>query len=103
MTGRARVDRGATVGVVLRDMRRAAALTATGDKVGGIIVLVFLSPPTVLLGLAFPRSCRARSSARPCYWPRSPTIDDEAIAVFPHQMSHVAEPDFLAGALRNKA
>src|SRR3984893_6770218 len=35
MAGRARVDRGAAVGIVLRDMRRAAAFTA-GDKVGGV-------------------------------------------------------------------
>src|SRR6202008_1963153 len=40
MPGLARVDRRTTVGVVLRDMRRAAALAATGDKVGGVIVLV---------------------------------------------------------------
>jgi hypothetical protein len=40
MPGRARVDRRAAVGVVLRDVRRAAALAATGDKVGGVIVLV---------------------------------------------------------------
>src|SRR3984893_838846 len=31
MAGRARVDRGAAVGIVLRDMRRAAAFTAAGD------------------------------------------------------------------------
>src|SRR5436305_2791774 len=35
MSGRARVDRRAAVGVVLGDMRGAAALAATGDKVGG--------------------------------------------------------------------
>jgi NitT/TauT family transport system ATP-binding protein len=40
MAGRARVDRRAAVGIVLRDMRRAAALAAAGDKVGGVIVLV---------------------------------------------------------------
>jgi hypothetical protein len=40
MAGRARVDRGAAVGIVLRDMRRAAEFTAAGDKVGGVIVLV---------------------------------------------------------------
>ena len=33
-------DRQAAVGVVLRNMRRAAALTAARDKVGGVIVLV---------------------------------------------------------------
>src|SRR5258707_8395530 len=39
MTGGARVDRGTAVGIVLRDMRRAAALTATGNKIGGVIIL----------------------------------------------------------------
>jgi hypothetical protein len=46
MPGRPRIDRRAAV----RDMRRAAARAATGDKVGGVIVLV--SAPTVLPGLA---------------------------------------------------
>src|SRR5258707_7305040 len=40
MAGRARVDRGAAVGIVLRDMRRTAAFAAAGDKVGGVAVLV---------------------------------------------------------------
>src|SRR5258708_20127959 len=40
MAGRARVDRGAAVGIVLRDMRRTAAFAAAGDKVGGVVVLV---------------------------------------------------------------
>src|SRR5438067_1293695 len=40
MPGRAGIDRRAAVGIVLRDMRRAAALAAAGDEVGGVIVLV---------------------------------------------------------------
>src|SRR3984893_14128793 len=40
MAGRARVDRGAAIGIVLRYMRRTAAFAAAGDKVGGVIVLV---------------------------------------------------------------
>src|SRR5262245_7355185 len=40
MPGRARIDRRAAIGIVLRDMRRAAALAAAGDEGGGVIVLV---------------------------------------------------------------
>ena len=39
MTGGAAVDRRTAVGIVLRNMRRAAALTAAGDKVGGVICI----------------------------------------------------------------
>src|SRR5262245_23620096 len=40
MAGRARVDRRAAVGVVLRHMRGAAARAAAGDEIGRVIVFV---------------------------------------------------------------
>src|SRR5205823_13699660 len=40
MPSGAQIDRRAAIGVVLRDMRRAAALTTAGDEVSGVIVLV---------------------------------------------------------------
>src|ERR1043166_5626952 len=40
MACRARIDRRAAVGVILRDMRRAAALAAAGDEVDRVIGLV---------------------------------------------------------------
>jgi hypothetical protein len=40
MPGGAGINRRTAVGIVLRDMRRAAALTAAGDKVGGVVVSV---------------------------------------------------------------
>src|SRR5690242_14391867 len=40
VTGRAAVYGRAPVGVILRDVRRAAALAAAGDKIGRIIILV---------------------------------------------------------------
>src|SRR6202158_772064 len=101
MAGRARVDRGAAVGVVLRDMRRAAAFTAAGDKVGGVIVLVAAhgaaGPGIVLDHVERRRALRcAVGLGQPC-------IDDEAIAVLHHQMPHVAEFGLLAGTLAEQA
>jgi hypothetical protein len=40
MPARARIDRRAAVGIVLRDVRRAAALTAASNKIGSVIVFV---------------------------------------------------------------
>ena len=40
MTGGASVDRRSAMRVVLRHMRRAAAFAASGDKVGGVVILV---------------------------------------------------------------
>src|SRR5690349_17428401 len=48
MAGRACIDRRAAVGIILRDMRRATALTAAGNKVSRVIGLV-------------PADCAARS------------------------------------------
>src|SRR5258705_5549121 len=50
MAGRARVDRGAAVGIVLRDMRRTAAVAAAGGKGGGGVVL-FAAPRAARAGL----------------------------------------------------
>jgi hypothetical protein len=40
MAGRAAIDRRAAMGVVLRDMRSAAAFAAAGDEVGSIVEFV---------------------------------------------------------------
>src|SRR5678815_5882749 len=40
MACRAPIDRRASIGIILRDMRRAAAFATAGDEVGGIVVLV---------------------------------------------------------------
>src|SRR6202166_1244481 len=101
MAGRARVDCGAAVGIVLRDMRRAAAFAAAGDKVGGVIVLVAAhgaaGPGIVLDHVERGRALRcAVSLGQPC-------IDDEAIAVLRHQMPHVAELGLHARAFAEPA
>src|SRR5450755_2729518 len=101
MTGRARVNRGAAVGIVLRDMRRTAAFAAAGDKVGGVVVLVAAhgaaGPGIVLDHVERGRAlCCAVGLGQP-------RIDDEAIAVLHHQMPHVAEFGLPAGTLAEQA
>src|SRR5258707_15277225 len=60
MAGRARVDRGAAVCIVFRDMRRTAALAAARDKIGG--VGVFFAPPGAARpGLFLPHFERGRA------------------------------------------
>src|SRR6202162_4773603 len=101
MTGRARVNRGAAVGIVLRDVRRAAALTAAGDKVGGVIVLVAAhgaAGPGIVLD-----HVERRRALRCAVGLGQSRIDDEAIAVLCHQMPHVAELGFLASAFAEQA
>ena len=65
MPSGAAIDCRAAISIILRDVRRATALTAARDKVGGVIVLV---TSTVLPGLAL---SSIMSCARPCRWPRS--------------------------------
>ena len=44
------IDRRASIGIILRDMRRAAAFATARDKVGGIIVLVAAHREAALAG-----------------------------------------------------
>src|ERR1700758_4048022 len=101
MPGRARVDRRATVGVVLRDMRRAAALAATGDKVGGVIVLVG-AHGAARLGIVLDYVEGGRSLRRTVGLGEA-RIDNQPVAVLHHQMPHVAELGLLASALAEQA
>src|SRR5246500_1581698 len=101
MPGRARIDRRAAVGVVLRDMRRAAALAATGDEVGSVVVLVAAdraAGPGIVLDHV--ERSRALGGAVGLGQPR---VDDEAVAILRHQMPHVAELGLLASALAEQA
>src|SRR5471032_1479452 len=101
MAGRARVDRGAAVEIVLRDVRRAAAFATAGDKFGGVIVLVATygaAGPGIVLdhvecGRALGCAVGLGQSG----------IDDKAIAVLHHQMPHVAELGLLAGTFAEQA
>jgi hypothetical protein len=84
MTGRARIDCRPAVGIVLRDMRRAAAFTAASNKVRSIIVLVAAhraARPGIVLD-HIERSC-ALGRAVGLGQAR---IDDEPIAVLYHQI-----------------
>src|SRR5246127_5826360 len=101
MSGRAPIDRRATVGVVLRDMRRAAALAATGDKVGGVIVLVG-AHGAARLGIVLDHVEGGRSLRRTVGLGEA-RIDDQPVAVLHHQMPHVAELGLLASALAEQA
>src|ERR1700757_2587286 len=101
MAGGTRVDRRAAVGVVLRDMRRAAALAATGDEVGSVVVLVAAdraAGPGIVLDHV--ERSRALGGAVGLGQPR---VDDEAVAILRHQMPHVAELGLLASALAEQA
>src|SRR3974390_2970588 len=101
MAGGTRVDRRAAVGVVLRDVRRAAARAATGDEVGGVVVLVAAdraAGPGIVLDHV--ERSRALGGAVGLGQPR---IDDEAVAILRHQMPHVAELGLLASALAEQA
>src|SRR3974390_1772486 len=97
MAGRAGIDRRATVGIVLRNVRRAAVLAASGPELSCIVVLVAANRAAgfgivldhVERGLALCRAVRLGH----------PSIDDEPIAVLRHQMSHVTELGFLAPTL----
>src|SRR6201987_1104863 len=101
MPGRARIDRRAAVGVVLRDMRRAAALAATGDTVGGVIVLVG-AHGAARLGIVLDHVEGGRSLRRTVGLGEA-RIDDQPVAVLHHQMPHVAELGLLASALAEQA
>src|SRR5689334_3528947 len=97
VAGRAGIDGRAAVRVVLRDVRRAAALAASGHEVSCIVVLVAAHRAAgfgivldhVERGIALCRAVRLGH----------PSIDDEPIAVLRHQMSHVTKLGFLARTL----
>ena len=96
MAGGARIDRRAAVGIVLRDMRRAAALATAGDEVSGVIVLVAAhraAGPGIVLDHVERGGALGRAVGL-----GQPRIDDEPVAVLRHQMTHVAELGLLAGA-----
>src|ERR1700692_1364892 len=97
MAGRARVDRGAAVGIVLRDMRRAAALATTGDKVGGVIVLV-TTHRAAGSGIVLDHGERGGALGG-AVGLGQPRLDDEPVAVLRQQMPNVAEFGLLAGTL----
>src|SRR5258708_20489068 len=73
MTRGAAIDRRTAVGRVLRDVRRASALAAAGDEVGGVVVLVGANPASpARLGLAHGESPRAPGGAPRPPHPRPP-------------------------------
>src|SRR5215470_5597059 len=97
MAGCARIDRRAAVGVVLRDVRRAAALPAAGDEVGRVIVLVAANRaagPGIVLDHVECRGALGRAIGF-----GHPSIDEESIAVLHHQMAHVTQLGLLARSL----
>src|ERR1043166_6441115 len=97
MAGRARIDRRAAVGVILRDMRRAAALAAAGDEVDRVIGLVCANRaagPGIVLDHVERRGAFGRAVGF-----GHPRIDQEPVAVLHHQMPHVTELGLLARPL----
>src|SRR3984957_7040976 len=101
MTSRARVDRRAAVGVVLRDVRRAAAFATANDEVSRIIVLVATHGAS-RFGVVLDHVERGRALGR-AIGLRQPGIDDKPIAVLHHQMPHVTELGLLAGTLAKQS
>src|ERR1700726_4007290 len=91
------VDRRAAVGVVLRDVRRAAAFATASDEVSRIIVLVATHGASGF-GVVLDHVERGRALGRAVSL-RQPGIDDKPIAVLHHQMPHVTELGLLAGTL----
>ena len=96
MTSCARVDRRAAVGVVLRDVRRAAAFATANDEFSRIIVLVAAHGAS-RFGVVFHVE-RGRALGR-AIASVQPGIHDKPIAVLHHQMPHVTELGLLAGTL----
>ena len=91
------IDCRTTVGVVLRDMRRAAEFATAGDKIGGVKVLVATyGAATPDIGLDHVERGDTFSAAVGLGQSR---INDERIAVLHHQMPHVAELRLLCRRL----
>src|ERR1700688_2682726 len=88
MACRAGIDCRTTIGVILRDMRRAAAFAAAGDKIGGVKDLVTTQGPARSDIVDHVERGGTLSLATSLGQSR---INDECVAVLRHQMSHVAE------------
>ena len=101
MAGGARIDRRAAVGVVLRDMRRAAALAAAGDEVGRVIVLV-AAHRAAGFGIVVDHVERGSALSGAVGFGQL-GVDDERITVLHHHMSHVTKLCLLAGTLAKQA
>ena len=83
------------VGIVLRDMRRAASFPTACNEVGGIIVLV-AADCTAWFGIVFNHVECGGTLGRTvgiC----QPRIDDERVAILHHQMPHIAELGLFTG------
>jgi hypothetical protein len=81
MASRARIDRRPAVGVVLRDVRRAAAFATASDEVSRIIVLVATHGASGF-GVVLDHVERGRALGRAVSL-RQPGIDDKPIATAP--------------------
>src|SRR5258708_36539655 len=93
----AAIDRRTAVGRVLRDVRRASALAAAGDEVGGVVVLVGANRASAAgLGLDHGESRRALGRAAGLAQPRR---DDEPVAGLRSGIPPVAEPGAPAPSL----
>jgi len=97
MAGCAGINCRTPVGIVLRDMRRAAALAAAGHEVGGVIVLV-AAHRAARFGVVVDHVERDGAFGGAIGLGQS-CIDDEPVAVLHHQVPHMAEFCFLAGTL----
>ena len=95
MPSGAAIDCRAAIGIILRDVRRATAFAAAGDKVGGVIVLV-ASHRAAGSGVILDHVERRRALGR-AVGLGQPRIDDDAVAVLSHQMPHVTELGLFAG------
>src|SRR5215469_15670971 len=83
VAGGATVDRRATVGVILRDVRRAAAFAAAGDEIGRVIVFVAANR-AAWLGVVLDHFQGGGPLGRAVGLGQA-GIHDETIAVFHHQ------------------
>src|SRR5579864_1206951 len=95
------IDCRAAFSVVLRHMRGAAAFTAAGNEVGGVIVLV-TTDGAARLGIVLDHVERRRALGGTVGLGQA-RVDDEAVAVLDHQVAHMAKLGLLAGALAEQA
>jgi hypothetical protein len=94
MAGRATIDRRAAIGVVLRDMRSAAAFAAAGDEVGSIVE--FVGPHRAAgLGVVLDHVERRGVLGGPVGLGQR-GINDEIVPVLNPQMAHVTELGLFA-------
>jgi hypothetical protein len=89
IASRATIDRRAAMGVVLRDMRSAAAFAAAGDEVSSIVE--FVGPHRAAgFGIVLDHVER-RGVLGGAVGLGQPGINDEIVPVLNHQMAHVIE------------